>query len=587
MDANELGHDVNDVGHGAAVHSTRAADRIGSYLRAMSKPVLLTVDDDPEVLNAIERDLRQHFRADYRVVKASSGDQALDAVRQLKRRGDQIALFLVDERMPHMSGTQFLAEAKKLYPDARRVLLTAYADTDTAISAINHVGLDHYLLKPWEPPTARLYPVLEDLLSDWFARARPAFDGIRVAGNALSPASYAIKDFLAANQVPYQWLDMDNDATVRALLSGADGGAARLPVVLFPDGTTLVQPTTRALAEKVGLQTVAQKPFYDLIVVGGGPAGLAAAVYSASEGLRTILVERSAPGGQAGTSSFIENYLGFPGGVTGADLARRAATQAKRFGAEIITAQEAVAMKREDPYRKVILADGTELSGYAVLIAPGMEVRRLESDGVDALVGAGVYYGAALTEAASYRGQDVIVVGGANSAGQGAMFFSRHARKITMLIRGADIASGMSQYLVDRIRETANIKVLANSSVACARGEGRLASVTVTNAETGEKRELPAAAMFIFIGSAPRTQLCADLVMRDAQGFVLTGRDVMSDGHLPKGWTAARDPYLFETNVPGIFCVGDARHGSGKRVAAAVGEGSATVSMIHQYLATV
>jgi len=553
----------------------------------MSKPVLLTVDDDPEVLNAVERDLRHHFRADYRVVKASSGAQALDAVRQLKQRGAQIALFLVDERMPHMSGTQFLAEATKLYPDARRVLLTAYADTETAIAAINKIGLHHYLLKPWEPPTERLYPVLEDLLSDWFAHARSDFEGIRVAGNALSPASYALKDFLAANQVPYQWIDMENDAAVRALLSGASGGAVRLPMVLFPDGTTLAQPTSRELAEKLGMQTRAQKPFYDLIVVGGGPAGLAAAVYGASEGLRTILVEQSAPGGQAGTSSNIENYLGFPGGVTGADLARRAATQAKRFGAEIISAQEAVKIERQDPYRKVILSDGSELTGYAVLISPGMEVRRLEAPGVDELIGAGIYYGAALTEAATYRGRDVIVVGGANSAGQGAMFFSRHVRKVTMLVRGPDLTSGMSRYLIDRIQETPNIEVLANTSVVSARGDGRLEAVTVKDSVSGQTRELPAAAMFIFIGTAPRTALCGDLVMRDQQGFVLTGRDVFVDGKRPASWSLSRDPYLFETNVPGIFAAGDARLGSGKRVAAAVGEGSATVSMVHQYLQTV
>jgi thioredoxin reductase (NADPH) len=553
----------------------------------MSKPILLTVDDDPEVLNAIERDLRHHFRADYRVVKASSGAQALDTVRQLLQRGDQVALFLVDERMPHMTGTQFLLEAIKVYPDARRVLLTAYADTETAITAINQVGLDHYLLKPWEPPTVRLYPVLEDLLSDWFARARPVFDGIRVAGTALSPASYAVKDFLASNQVPYQWLDMDDDATVRELLSGAIGGAVRLPMVFFPDGTTLVQPTSRELAEKVGLQTRARKPFYDLIIIGGGPAGLAGAVYGASEGLRTILVERFATGGQAGTSSKIENYLGFPGGVSGADLARRAASQAKKFGTEILTTQDAVGIKREDPYRKVILSDGSELTGYALLIATGMEVRRLPAEGIEPLLGAGVYYGAALTEAATYRGKDVILVGGANSAGQGAMFFSRYARKVTILCRGPDIAAGMSSYLVERIRETRNVEVVENTSVASARGNGRLEAVTVVDGASGARRNLSAAAMFIFIGTAPRTELCGDLVMRDSHGFVLTGRDVMTDGHRPAGWTAARDPYLYETNVPGIFCAGDARHGSGKRCAAAVGEGSATVSMIHQYLQTV
>jgi len=552
----------------------------------MSKPILLTVDDDPEVLNAIERDLRQHFRTDYRVVKSSSGAEALETVTELKQRGSQLALFLVDERMPHMTGTQFLVEAIKIYPNARKVLLTAYADTETAIRAINQIGLDHYLMKPWEPPSTRLYPVLEDLLSEWHAKARPAFEGIRVAGNSLSQASFAVKDFLASNHVPYQWLDMDDEATVRELLSGAAGGAFRLPLVFFPDGTTLVQPTTRELAEKVGLQTRAQKPFYDLIVVGGGPAGLASAVYGASEGLRTILAERSAPGGQAGTSSKIENYLGFPSGVSGEELARRAKTQAMRFGAEIIT-QEAVEMRREDPYRKVILEDGTELTGYAILIAPGMEVRRLDAEGCDSLLGAGVYYGAALTEAATYRGQDVVVVGGANSAGQGAMFFSLHARKVTMLVRGSSISATMSQYLVDRIADAPNVEVLTNTRVVAARGNGRLEAVTVANGVSGERRDLLVSAMFIFIGTAPRTELCGNLVMRDPQGFVLTGRDVMTDGHPPAGWTPARDPYLFETNVPGIFCAGDARHGSGKRVAAAVGEGSATVSMIHQYLQSV
>jgi len=552
----------------------------------MAKPILLTVDEDPEVLNAIERDLRQHFRTDYRVVKASSGAQALETIGELKQRGSELALFLVDERMPHMTGTQFLTEAVKIYPEARKVLLTAYADTETAIRAINQIKLDHYLVKPWEPPSTRLYPVLEDLLSEWHAKARPTFDGIRVAGSPLSQASFAVKDFLASNHVPYQWLDMDDEATVRDLLSGVAGGAFRQPLVFFPDGTALVQPTTRELAEKVGLQTRAKQPFYDLIVVGGGPAGLAGAVYGASEGLRTILVERSAPGGQAGTSSKIENYLGFPSGVSGEELARRAKTQALRFGAEILT-QEAVEIKREDPYRKVVLEDGTELTGYTVLISPGMEVRRLAAAGCDSLLGAGVYYGAALTEAATYRGQDVVVVGGANSAGQGAMFFSLHAHKVTMLVRGPSLKATMSQYLVDRIAAEPNVEVMTNTKVVSVHGNGRLEVVTVADSETGEQRDLPVAAMFIFIGTAPRTALCGDLVMRDPQGFVFTGRDVMTDGRSPAGWTPARDPYLFETNVPGIFCAGDARHGSGKRVAAAVGEGSATVSMVHQYLQSV
>jgi thioredoxin reductase (NADPH) len=552
----------------------------------MSKPVILSVDDDPEVLNAIERDLRQHFQSDYRIIKAGSGAQALDTVRQLRQRGSDVALFLVDERMPGMTGTQFLAEALTLYPEAKRVLLTAYADTETAITAINRIGLDHYLLKPWEPPSERLYPVLDDLLSDWRARARPAADGLRIAGSALSPASYALKDFLSANHVPYRWVDVDTEGPERALIASMPGGLSRLPVVFFPDGSTMVQPAPRELADKLGMQTRARQPFYDLLVVGGGPAGLAAALYGASEGLRTILIECNAPGGQAGTSSRIENYLGFPSGVSGADLARRAATQARRFGAEIITAQVVVELRRDDPYRVVRLADGTELSAYAVVIATGMEVRRLEAPGIEERAGVGVYYGAALTEASSYRGQDVVVVGGANSAGQGAVFFSRYARKVSMVIRAESLEAGMSRYLVDRIRETENVEVLAGTAVAGVRGEGRLETVSLKDA-SGAVRDLPAAAMFIFIGTAPKTGMVASLVQRDEKGFILTGRDLILEGGRPAGWMLAREPFPFETSVPGVFAAGDARAGSGKRVAAAVGEGSATVSMVHQYLKTV
>lgn len=553
----------------------------------MSKPVILAVDDEPEVLNAVERDLRQHYRTKYRIIKAGSGSQALDATKGLKERGAPIALFLVDERMPGMTGTQFLIEALKFYPDARRVLLTAYADTETAITAINRIGLDQYLLKPWEPPEQRLYPILDELLDDWLARVRPPFDGIRVVGTALSPSSFMVKDWLSSNQIPYQWIDMEQDAPARELVASITNGLARLPVVLFPDGASLVQPSVRELAERIGLQTRANEKFYDLAIVGGGPAGLAAAVYGASEGLRTILIEVNAPGGQAGTSSQIENYLGFPNGISGADLARRASAQAKRFGAEILTAQDVTAIRREDPYRVVRLSDGSELSSYAVLIASGMEVRQLEAPGVDRLVGAGVYYGAALFEAATYRGRDVFVVGGANSAGQGAMFFSRYARKVTMLLRGAGLSATMSQYLVDRITGEPNVDVLPKTVVTSVRGNVCLEAITVRNVETGEEQELPAAALFIFIGQAPRTSMVAGLVERDPQGFILTGRDLMVNGERPRGWAEPRDPFLFETSVPGVFAAGDARHGSGKRVASAVGEGSATVSIIHQYLQTV
>ncbi|MGH7710575.1 MAG: FAD-dependent oxidoreductase [Gemmatimonadaceae bacterium] len=553
----------------------------------MSAPVILAVDDEPEVLNAVERDLRLHYRPHYRVIKAASGAQALDATQQLKQRGSTVALFLVDQKMPAMTGTQFLLEAMKLYPNARRVLLTAYADTDVAITAINKVGLDHYLLKPWEPPNDRLYPVLDDLLGEWTARARPSFEGIRVAGTALSAASFMLKDFLSSNQVPYQYIDLESDPATRELVLALPEGTSRLPVVFFTDGTYIVQPTARDLADKLGMQTRATKDFYDLAIVGGGPAGLAAAVYGASEGLRTVLVECTATGGQAGTSSRIENYLGFPGGLSGGDLANRATVQAKRFGTEILTTQEVAEVRRDDPYRTVRLADGTELFSHAVLIASGMEVRRLEAPGIADLTGIGVYYGAARSEATTYRHQDVYVVGAGNSAGQGALFFSRYARQVTMLVRGDSLGATMSRYLIDRIEETEHIKVLTNTSVVGVAGNGRLETITLGDTATGATMEVPAAALFILIGQAPRTGFVAGVLECDPQGFILTGRDLMVDGKRPKNWNLDRDPFLFETNVPGIFAAGDARHGSGKRVAAAVGEGSATVSMIHQYLQTV
>jgi thioredoxin reductase (NADPH) len=558
-------------------------------MTVMAKPVILAVDDEPEVLNAIERDLRHHFAAAYRVMKARSGAQALDATRQLKQRGTPVALFLVDERMPGMTGTEFLIEALKLYPDARRVLLTAYADTQTAIVGINTVGLDYYLLKPWEPPEEHLYPALDDLLLDWLARVRPPFDGLRVVGTALSASSYTVKDFLSRNQVPYQWVDLETDSATRELILSMPEGMSRLPVLLFGDGTRMVQPTARELADRLGMQTHPKEAalFYQLVIVGGGPAGLAAAVYASSEGLRTLLIERDALGGQAGTSSQIENYLGFPNGISGADLARRATLQARRFGTEIISAQDVVTIRRQDPYRIAVLSDGSEISAYAILLASGVQVRTLEVADVGELVGAGVYYGAALSEASMYRGKHVYVVGGGNSAGQGAMFFSRYARQVTMLVRGPSLSPSMSKYLIDRIEDATNVEVLYSTTVASVRGQGRLQSLTLADTAGGMTREVDADAMFIFIGSAPRTEMVAGLVERDAQGFVLTGRDLLVDGKWPKTWTANRDPFLFETSVPGLFAAGDARHGSGKRVASAVGEGSATVSMIHQYLETV
>jgi thioredoxin reductase (NADPH) len=551
----------------------------------VAKPVILTVDDDPEVLGAIERDLRAHYRSDYRILKACSGREALEAARQLKQRGTPIALFLVDERMPEMTGTELLREVLKLYPDSRRVLLTAYADTQAAIAGINDVGLNHYLLKPWDPPDQRLYPVLDDLLSDWTAHVRLPYEGIRVAGAQSSPRSYAVKEFLSSNQVPYQWIDVDQDPTTRELIR-TFGDSTRLPVLLFPDGSTLVAPTNRQLAEKIGLQMRASLPFYDLVIVGAGPAGLAAAVYGASEGLRTLLIEQSAPGGQAGTSSLIENYLGFPSGVSGADLARRAITQARRFGTEVL-AQEVVALRREDPYRIVRLADGTEVSCYAVVLATGVSVRTLDVPGIESLLGIGVYYGAAMTEAATYRGRDICVVGGGNSAAQGALFFSRYARHVTLLVRGQSLGQSTSQYLVDRVGATPNIEIVTRVEVTGVSGTGRLEKVVIRGVDGGGQRELAASAIFIFIGARPRTEMVSGLLMLDEKGYVLTGPDLTRTDRKPRGWTLDRDPYLFETSVSGIFAAGDVRATSGKRVAAAVGEGSGTVSMVHRYLETV
>jgi len=559
----------------------------------MAKPIIMTVDDEPQVLNAVERDLRRHFRSEYRIVKVGSGSEALDVVRQLKQRNDPVALFLVDQRMPHVSGTEFLAQAMKLYPDARKVLLTAYADTEAAIDSINSIGLDHYLLKPWDPPEQNLYPVLDDLLSDWWQTTPPPFDGIRVAGTLWSPKSHDVKDFLARNRIPYLWLDIDQDAVacelVDATLASLGGATAarRLPVVFLPNGEALVEPDYRTLAEKVGLRTQATQPFYDLIIVGAGPAGLGAAVYGASEGLRTLMIDRQATGGQAGTSSRIENYLGFPKGLSGADLAQRATVQAARLGAEILTTQEAVKVRVEETTRTVLLADGVELSCKALIVATGVTVRRLDAPGVDRLTGAGVYYGAALTEAANYRGQEVYVVGGANSAGQGAMFFSRYASQVTMLVRREGLQATMSQYLIDQIGATPNIAVRTYTEVAEAHGAERLEALTLRDCRSGATEQVPAAALFLFIGAVPHSELVAGVVERNEAGFILTGQDLLRGGKKPQDWKLQRDPFPLETSVPGIFAAGDVRHNAVRRVASAVGEGAIAVSLVHQYLKTV
>ena len=554
---------------------------------AVNKPVIFCVDDDAEVLAAIDRDLRQHYKSEYRIIKANSAREATEAARKLKQRGTPVALFLVDQRMPETTGTEFLAEMKKIFPEAKKVLLTAYADTEAAIVSINEIGLDHYLMKPWDPPEQKLYPVLDDLLAQWTTTVKLPYEGIRVVGARWSSRSYEVKEFLSLNQVPYLWIDIDNDETMCELVKPLSDNFKKLPVILLPDGTNLVAPTNFELAQKAGIQTKAQKPFYDLVVIGCGPAGLANAVYGASEGLHTLIIERSAPGGQAGTSSRIENYLGFPGGIAGADLAKRAVAQAKRFGAELLTALEAVSFRREDPYRIVTLSDGTEISCYVIVFASGMSVRKLEAPGVDVLQGIGIFYGAAITEATTYRGQDICIVGGANSAGQGAVFFSRYAKSVTILIRAKSLLASMSNYLVDRINAIPNIHVIPDVEVSSVAGNNKLEKVIIKNCYTGEETELNMAAMFIYIGAMPHAEMADGFVPRDEKGFILTGPDLPKIGDKPKGWTLDRDPFLFETNIPGVFAVGDVRSGANRRVAAAVGEGSASIYMVHKYLQTV
>jgi thioredoxin reductase (NADPH) len=556
----------------------------------MAKPVLLSVDDDRDVLRAIERDLRSQYGADYRVIGSDSPEAALDLLKQLKLRNDSVALMLADQRMPNMDGVGFLLEGMRIFPDAKRALLTAYADTSAAISAINEASINYFFLKPWDPPTEHLYPQLDDMLDDWKASYHPAFQGIRVLGTRWSPKSYELRDFLARNRVPYQWIDIEgaaNDPETKRLMEALGPEIHNLPVVLFPDGTKLLESVPAEVAQKVGLRTRAQTNFYDLAIVGGGPAGLAAAVYGASEGLNTVIIEKEAPGGQAGMSSRIENYLGFPSGLSGGELARRAVVQAQRFGVEILAPQEVVSVRAEDPYRFIKMADGEEISCHALMVATGVQWRRLAAPGIDRLQGAGVYYGGGTTEALSCKGEIVYVVGGANSAGQAAMNFSKYADKVVMLLRGDSLSNTMSRYLIDQIKATPNIQLWAHASVAEVHGDTHLEEVSVLCSDTNKVERVPATSIFIFIGALPRTDWLSGIVERDERGFVLTGPDLIRDGDHPKGWSLERDPFLLETNVPGIFAVGDVRHGSVKRVASGVGEGSVAVQFIHQYLSKV
>ncbi|HZS99325.1 MAG TPA: FAD-dependent oxidoreductase [Terriglobales bacterium] len=556
----------------------------------MAPPAIVTVDDEPEVLRAVERDLRRKYGKEYRVLGTDTGSGAVDLLKQLKTRGDSVALMLCDQRMPQMSGLEVLGLSMEIFPQAKRALLTAYADTNAAIAAINTAKVHYYLLKPWDPPEEKLYPVLDDLLEDWQAEYKPPYNGLRVLGTRWSPSSHQLKDFLGRNQVPYQWTDIETaapDQEVQQLIPNVDLKTASLPIVVLQGGEVLANPPVDELAARIGLRTRAETTFYDFVIVGGGPAGLAAAVYGASEGLKTLLLERSAPGGQAGMSSRIENYLGFPSGLTGADLARRAFTQAKRFGAEILSPQEAIGLRVDGPYRFVKLRDGNEISCHALLIASGLSWKKLDIPGVEKLQEAGVYYGASMTEAALCSGEDVFVVGGANSAGQAAVYFARFAKSVTMLVRGDSLEKGMSQYLIDQIREVPNIRVETQAEVVEVHGDDHLESITIANHATESIRTESTSALFIFIGAMPCTAWLRGQLPMDERGYLLTGAMLPKDGDRPKGWSEERDPFIFESVIPGVFAAGDTRHSSIKRVASAVGEGSITVQMVHQYLSKV
>ena len=550
----------------------------------MAKPYIIALDDDIAVLRAVERDLKAKFGSDYRILASDSPEKAIGFVKQLTARGDRIALFVVDQRMPGMSGTEFLRQALPMQPDARRVLLTAYADSNAAIDAINKVRLNHYLMKPWEPPEQNLFPVLTDLLDDWGARNAAVFEGTYIIGARWNPETHRLKDFLAKSQIPYRCIEPGavSDPRIEAALGKQERS---LPAVIFPDGTVDEKPDTSMLATKLGLSTAPSREFYDVIVIGAGPAGLACALYCSTEGLRTVLVEREAAGGQAGLSSRIENYLGFPSGLSGADLARRGVAQVKRFGTELLAPAQAVKLMADGEYRVVKLDNGQELAGHSVVIASGVQWRRLEIPGMEELTGAGIYYGAATTEAMSCQDEEVYIVGGANSAGQAAVHFAEYAKSVTMLVRADSLSKSMSHYLVERIKEIPNISVIPNAEVTKVEGEGRLEKIHIHHHDTKEVEERPACALFIFIGAEPHTNWLDGMVVRDKKGFLVTGANLVQNGKRPASWNLQRDPYLLETSIPGVFAVGDARDGAVRRVANSVGEGSIVLYFIRQYLA--
>ncbi len=549
----------------------------------MAKPVILAVDDDISVLEAVVQDLRRQYGERYRILRAGSGQAALDTCEQLSKRGDSVALIVSDQRMPGMTGVTLLERVQAIYPDAKRTLLTAYADTEAAIQAINSARIHYYLTKPWDPPEERLYPVLNDLLEAWGSGHKPRYEGLQVVGTRWSAEDHLVRDFLSRNQVPFKWVDPEKaNGDAAALLERYGAGDMKLPAVLFPDGTALSQPKLPELAARVGLKTAAESHFYDLVILGGGPAGLAAGVYGSSEGLKTLLVEPEAPGGQAGSSSRIENYLGFPAGVSGEDLARRAITQATRFGTEFIT-QSATGITSKDQYHHIQLGDGREVSCRVCLLSTGVRWRRLDVPGADRLLNAGVYYGATLSEAPTCTNEEIFIVGGANSAGQAAVHFAKFARKVTMLVRAPSLVNSMSKYLIDQIAATSNIEVETGAQVSELAGDTHLECIAVL--QNGQVSQRPASSLFIFIGAAPETDWLPGCVQRDERGFILAGPDLRKAGKLPAWWQEERDPYLLETSTPGIFVAGDVRHGSVKRVASSVGEGSIAVQFMHQYLA--
>ena len=548
-----------------------------------ARTVIVTVDDDPGVSRAVARDLRRRYGEQHRIVRAESGDTALDALREMKLRGDEVAVIVADYRMPGMNGIEFLERAMDFYPTARRVLLTAYADTGAAIDAINVVDLDHYLLKPWDPPEEKLYPVIDELLSKWQAEDRRPVRVTKVVGHRWSARSSAVREFLARNQVAYRWYDSEEPDGQR-LLAAAETDGLRLPVVITPDAEVLVEPADAELAVRVGLPTTPAQDFYDVVVIGGGPAGLGAAVYGASEGLRTVLVERTATGGQAGQSSRIENYLGFPDGVSGAQLTERARRQATRFGAEVLTTRNVVALDINGSARTVRFADGGAIDAHTVILATGVSYRQLGAPGLDEMTGRGVYYGSTLTEAAACTGQDVYIVGGANSAGQAAVYLAQHAKTVTILCRGSSLERSMSYYLIEQIRATGNISARICTEVIAGEGDDHLESLTLRDTSTGATETVDAQWLFLFIGAAPLTDWLDGVVVRDERGFVLAGPDLASCGRRPPGWDLDRLPYHLETSVPGVFVAGDARAESAKRVASAVGEGAMAVMLVHRYL---